>query len=594
MPYYFLRAILSYDRIRKAYRRKALELHPDRNLNDTENATRKFAEVQTAYEILSDPQERAWYDSHRDAILEGDDGASGGPSSDQRTSGHTPATAIFSLMGRFNSSVPMTDSSSGFFGILNRFFDQIASEETATAEWDGLDIIDYPAFGLATDDFETVAKPFYRIWSSFSTRKSFNWMDKYRLGDAPDRRVRRLMEKENKKFREDGIREFNDAVQSLVAFVRKRDPRYVPNTQSEAERQQVLRNSAAAQAARSRAAHQEKVAEYTVPEWVKSRDDGGHAEEFSMSEEESEVEHIECVVCGKVFKSEKQFEAHEKSKKHIKAVQQLQRQMKRENAALDLQDGPDLSHTTEESMDRGEAADSTPLLVTGPSSGQTNGIAADEEEPNATFSSESGDDEYAARELVEERISTVKSPSTKEVGINASVRSLALGDEASVDRKIGKAKLKREKKAARQVTEISGQESVSAPYPVSCVPTRILTVCSWHSSGARSARKALLPERSSFPTSRNLTMLHPSQKSRQAARSKSDSINFLGFKLHPQLIVLGPRPTNNYSRASSHISKQQLPCTRYKSRRHHPSEPAVTLGKSIHWSASKMINYPST
>src|SRR4051794_14659393 len=106
------------------------------------------------------------------------------------------------------------------------------------------------------------------------------------------------MEKENKKFRDEGIREFNDAVLSLVAFVKKRDPRYVPNTQSEAERQQFLRNSAAAQAARSRAANQEKLAEYVVPDWAQSRDEDDHNDEFSMSEEEDEVEEIECVVCN--------------------------------------------------------------------------------------------------------------------------------------------------------------------------------------------------------------------------------------------------------------------------------------------------------
>jgi DnaJ family protein A protein 5 len=61
------------DRIKKAYRKKALELHPDRNYGNVENATKKFAEVQSAYEILSDPQERAWYDSHRDAILRNQD-----------------------------------------------------------------------------------------------------------------------------------------------------------------------------------------------------------------------------------------------------------------------------------------------------------------------------------------------------------------------------------------------------------------------------------------------------------------------------------------------------------------------------------------
>ncbi|KAK0648826.1 hypothetical protein B0T16DRAFT_121049 [Cercophora newfieldiana] len=453
------------EEIKKAYRRRALELHPDRNLDDTVNATRKFAEVQTAYEILSDPQERAWYDSHREAILSGDDDVSGGAPSDQPTSGHTPAAAIFALMGRFNSSVPMTDSPSGFFGILDVFFEKLAAEETAAAEWDRLEIIDYPPFGKANDDYDTVAKPFYRIWSSFATKKSFSWKDKYRLGDAPDRRVRRLMEKENKKFREDGIREFNDAVQSLVAFVRKRDPRYIPNTQSEAERQEILRTSAAAQAARSRAAHQEKVAEYTVPEWAQSRNDDDQLEDFSMSEEESEVEHIECVVCNKIFKSEKQFEAHEKSKKHVKAVQQLQRQMEKENKAFHLESDKQFLKP-EVNVDSG-----SPDVERGVASGKRDQRQAEapgeDKEAKQAKSPSSGesddeDDEYAPRSAVEERILSSK-PTTAlsddiAAGVNsatASFSNLSLDDEiAGGKNKIGKAKLKREKKAARQAAEV--------------------------------------------------------------------------------------------------------------------------------------------
>ncbi len=61
---------------------------------------------------------------------------------------------------------------------------------------------------------------------NFQSRKSFGWSDKYDLRDAPDRRVKRLMEKENKRARDAAKREYNDAVRSLAAFIRKRDPRY--------------------------------------------------------------------------------------------------------------------------------------------------------------------------------------------------------------------------------------------------------------------------------------------------------------------------------------------------------------------------------
>jgi DnaJ family protein A protein 5 len=461
-----------------------LELHPDRNYNDTENATRRFAEVQTAYEIISDPQERAWYDSHRDAILSGDDDAAGAAPTDQSGSGHASANAIFAMMSRFNSTVPMDDSPRGFFGILDEFFDQLASEETAACNWAGIASTDYPPFGQAKDDYNTVAKRFYSVWSGFSTKKSFSWRDKYRLQEAPDRRIRRLMEKENKKFRDEGIREFNDAVLSLVAFVKKRDPRYVPNTQSEAERQQVLRDSAAAQAARSRAANQEKLAEYVIPDWAQSRNDDEHNDEFSMSEEEDEVEEIECVVCNKTFKSEKQFEAHERSKKHSKAVQQLRWQMRKENVNLDL-DGSETdispSPTAQQDVEDGEngTADDP---ATSPQTENVVGTSADAQTPSTNkdvsqgtpSQSDTEDDEYAPRLAVEERIIGGPPKGKKVAGTEdsatdavdsaaASVDDLTLGDQKGEGKKVGKAKLRREKKAARQDAEAQTSDSVSPP-----------------------------------------------------------------------------------------------------------------------------------
>lgn len=48
--------------IKKAYRKLAKELHPDRNKDKPDTAAR-FAEVTQAYDILSDPEMRAKYDS---------------------------------------------------------------------------------------------------------------------------------------------------------------------------------------------------------------------------------------------------------------------------------------------------------------------------------------------------------------------------------------------------------------------------------------------------------------------------------------------------------------------------------------------------
>ena len=320
-------------RIKKAYRKKALEFHPDRNYGNAEATTKKFADVQSAYEVLSDPQERAWYDSHRDAILRNEDDVS--REHYEHNVRMTTTDDILRIFAHFRGTLDFTKSDTGFYTVLGRTFDTLNREEELACEWEGLDPITYPSFGHSDDPYDDVVRPFYAAWIGFATRKSFSWKDVYRYSEAPDRRVRRMMEKENKHLREEGIREFNDAVRSLVAFVKKRDPRFKHNVQSEAERQKVLRDIALAQAARSRAANQVMQEQHgTMPEWMKSG--GSYQSEDSDEIEEAAREQFECVVCRKSFKSEKQYESHEKSRKHVRAVQHLQKQMRQENTDLRL------------------------------------------------------------------------------------------------------------------------------------------------------------------------------------------------------------------------------------------------------------------
>lgn len=455
-------------RIKKAYRRKALELHPDRNYGNVEEATRLFAEIQVAYEVLADPQERAWYDSHSDAFL----GTNGGFEGDQHSYNIRITTAedILKVFSRFSPRMDFSDSPAGFFGGLREQFAQLALEERLACQWEDQDLVDYPSFGARDDDFETVVRNFYAAWTGFSTRKSFAWKDAYRYSEAPDRRVRRLMEKENRRLRDEAIREFNDAVRSLVAFVKKRDPRYKANAQSEAQRQETLRQSVAAQAARSRAMNQAKMREHVVPQWAQSEELGPGEDEESS---ESEVESFECVACHKHFKSQKQFEAHERSKKHLKAVKQLRREMLTENEELELEPGvqADVSehmavtahipHANDDDVDGvdGDHADAyTPeALMEHSDFSATENVQYHESgrgHPSGSDDdSKSTDDDgdYASRDLIERRLRADFELLPDEDPVTSLAEQLSSSglDDQQPPRLPGKAKQKRAKKAAR-------------------------------------------------------------------------------------------------------------------------------------------------
>lgn len=58
------------DEIKKAFRKLALQYHPDRNAGDKE-AEEKFKEINEAYQVLSDPQKRSQYDQFGTADFNG-------------------------------------------------------------------------------------------------------------------------------------------------------------------------------------------------------------------------------------------------------------------------------------------------------------------------------------------------------------------------------------------------------------------------------------------------------------------------------------------------------------------------------------------
>src|ERR1700747_1418508 len=67
----------SADDLKKAYRKLAMQYHPDRNSGD-KAAEQRFKDISEAYDVLKDEQKRAAYDRYGPAAFENGGGRAGG------------------------------------------------------------------------------------------------------------------------------------------------------------------------------------------------------------------------------------------------------------------------------------------------------------------------------------------------------------------------------------------------------------------------------------------------------------------------------------------------------------------------------------
>lgn len=101
--------------IKKAYRKLALKYHPDRNPNDKE-AENRFKEVNEAYEVLSDPENRKKYDQFGQYWQQADQ-------FQQRGGARTRSTGFSTDMGGFDFSQ---------YGSFEEFIDELLGRFNTT------------------------------------------------------------------------------------------------------------------------------------------------------------------------------------------------------------------------------------------------------------------------------------------------------------------------------------------------------------------------------------------------------------------------------------------------------------------------------
>ncbi|CAL7945981.1 unnamed protein product [Xylocopa violacea] len=353
----------SDDDIKKAYRKLALKWHPDKNLDNPEEAKEQFQLVQQAWEVLSDPHERTWYDNHREAILKG--GIGEDYKDDSIDLFQYFSTTCFKGYG---------DDEKGFYTVYRTIFEKLAAEDLEFLK-DGDSDEEVPGFGDSKSSYEEVVHNFYAYWQSYSTKRSFAWLDPYDIRGAPNRRVVRIIEKENKKFRDKAKKERNEQVRNLVAFVRKRDKRVQVHVAKLAERAKENLKKAEERKRQQVLERQKQLKEHKVSEWSKfsnieaelknieanlNQEFGEDSSSDSDMDDESMISDnsLYCVACNKIFKTHKAFSNHENSKKHKDNITTMKASMVKEDEEFETSEENDVSYTSSSENEKKLATDS--------------------------------------------------------------------------------------------------------------------------------------------------------------------------------------------------------------------------------------------
>ena len=151
-------------------------------------AKEAFQLIQQAYDVLNDPQERAWYDKHRDALIRGLSSSEGdiqGIDLFQYFTGIVRFKKNLKILRLRNRRWQITascydgfgDDEGGFYETYQTVFKTIEEEDKTFYDGDPSEFL-YPVFGRSDSPAE-VWQEFYNFFSAYVTTRSYSWLDKY-------------------------------------------------------------------------------------------------------------------------------------------------------------------------------------------------------------------------------------------------------------------------------------------------------------------------------------------------------------------------------------------------------------------------------
>lgn len=286
------------DVLQSAYKRQALRWSPDGNPPPAgSDAEIRLKRVEYAYEILSNPRDRAWYDANREQIVEGI----------TARSSRVEDPCQINLYPYFSATcfADFSNGPDGFYQVFNAVFESIGNAERVSV----------PYFGDADSPWSR-ARKFYSFWENFSTRRRFEWAATYNLSDAANRRARGTMKNANTKAIEARTHEWQTNVRRLCRFVKSLDPRVrIHSMQDTAERRQNE------QSAKRRAQDLKQIMDSQREAELKEDVLRLQASDEDLGERAKPA--FACGDCGRVYRTQGSYQTHMKSSTHLQKVKLL-------------------------------------------------------------------------------------------------------------------------------------------------------------------------------------------------------------------------------------------------------------------------------